>query len=152
MNAIAHDPVHTSGDRVVDLWPDDPAEDAREVWQRAAMVAATGVALVTLVLAIILQTAYHGVILLWTWLGLPLLFAAKAFARIGAAGAGRTRAALHQTPPPNGEREVRLTFDELALIYKSLEAVKTLRTLPAQNELLEDTIQVVDHSLKTFAR
>jgi hypothetical protein len=154
MNAIAHDPVHRSVDRVVDLWPEDPAEDALEMglWQWGAMFAATGVALVTLVLAIILQTAYHGVILLWTWLGLPLLFVAKAFAHIGAAGAGRIRAWLHPIPPQNGEREVRLTFDELALIYKSLEAVKTLGALPPQDELLEDTILVVDQSLNTFAR
>jgi hypothetical protein len=153
MNAIAHDPVR-SVDRVVDLWPEDPAEDALEMglWQWGAMFAATGVALVTLVLAIILQTAYHGVILLWTWLGLPLLFVAKAFAHIGAAGAGRIRAWLHPIPPQNGEREVRLTFDELALIYKSLEAVKTLGALPPQDELLEDTILVVDQSLNTFAR
>jgi hypothetical protein len=154
MNAIAHDPVHCSVDRVVDLWPEDPAEDALEMglWQWGAMFAATGVALVTLVLAIILQTAYHGVILLWIWLGLPLLFVAKASAHIGAAGAGRIRAWLHPIPPKNGEREVRLTFDELALIYKSLEAVKTLGALPPQDELLEDTIQVVDQSLNTFAR
>jgi hypothetical protein len=45
--------------------------------------------------------------------------------------------------------EVRLTFDELALIYKSLEAVKTLGVLPPQDELLADTIQVVDQSLNT---
>jgi hypothetical protein len=71
----------------VNLWPEDSAEDALEMrlWQWAAMFAATGVALVTLVLAIILQTAYHGVILLWIWLGLPFLFVAKAFAHIGAA-------------------------------------------------------------------
>jgi hypothetical protein len=122
------------------------------LWQWAAMFAATGVALVTLVLAIILQTAYYGVILLWIWLGLPLLFVAKAFAHIGAAGADRIRAWLDLVPPQNGEREVRLTFDELALIYKSLEAVKTIGALPAQDELLEDTIQVVDQSLNTFAR
>jgi hypothetical protein len=47
-------------------------------------------------------------------------------------------------------KEVRLTFDELALIYKSLEAAKTLGALPPQDELLEDTIQIVDQSLNTF--
>ena len=41
-------------------------------------------------------------------------------------------------------------LDELALIYKSLEAVKTLGALPPQDELLEDTIQIVDQSLNTF--
>ena len=35
-------------------------------------------------------------------------------------------------------------------IYKSLEAVKTLGALPPQDELLEDTIQIVDQSLNTF--
>jgi hypothetical protein len=49
-------------------------------------------------------------------------------------------------------RALRLSFDELALIYKSLEAVKTLGALPPQDELLEDTIQVVDQSLNAFAR
>jgi hypothetical protein len=110
------------------------------------------VALVALVLAIILQTAYHGVILLWISLGLPLLFVAKALAHIGAAGADRMRAWLDPVPPQNDERAVRLTFDELGLIYKSLEAVKTLGVLPPQDELLEDTIQVVDQSLNSFAR
>jgi hypothetical protein len=41
--------------------------------------------------------------------------------------------------------------DELGLIYKSLEAVKTLGALSPQDELLEDTIQVVDQSLNAFA-
>jgi hypothetical protein len=152
MNAIAHDPVHSSVDRVVNLWPEDPAEDTLDMGlrHRAAMFAALGVALVTLVLAIVLQTAYHGVILLWTWLALPLLFVAKALAHIGPAGADRMRARLDPVPPRNGEREVRLTFDELGLIYKALEAVKTLGALPPQDELLEDTIQVVDQSLNAF--
>jgi hypothetical protein len=154
MNAIARDPVHSSVDRVVNLWPEDPAEDTFEMGlrQRAAMFAALGVALVTLVLAIVLQTAYHGVILLWISLGLPLLLLAKAIADIGAAGLDRVRAWLSPVPPQNGKRELRLSFDELALIYKSLEAVKTLGALPPQDELLEDTIQVVDQSLNAFAR
>jgi hypothetical protein len=92
MNAIAHDPVHSSLDRVVNLWPDDPAEDTLGVWQWAAMFSATGVALVTLVLAIILQTAYHVLISLWIWLGLPLLFVAKAAMHIGRVGSDRIRA------------------------------------------------------------
>jgi hypothetical protein len=40
-----------------------------------------------------------------------------------------------------------LTFDELALIYKSLQAVKTLGALPPHDELLDDTMQLVDQAL-----
>jgi hypothetical protein len=39
---------------------------------------------------------------------------------------------------------------QLRLTRESLEAVKTLGALPPQDELLEDTIQVVDQSLNTF--
>jgi len=153
MNAIAHDPVNRAVDRVV--WPEDPAEDTLEMGlrQRAALFSATGVALAGLFTAIVLQTGYHAVILLWVSLGLPLLFAAKAIAHIGRAAVDRIRAWSDARPPQRGEaspKEVRLTFDELALIYKSLEAVKTLGALPPQDELLEDTIQIVDQSLNTF--
>jgi hypothetical protein len=71
----------------------------------------------------------------------------------GRAAVDRARARSDPRPPQRGEAsptEVRLTFDELALIYKSLEAVKTLGALPPQDELLEDTIQIVDQSLNTF--
>jgi hypothetical protein len=44
--------------------------------------------------------------------------------------------------------ELKLTFGELALVSKSLQAVKTLGALPPQDELLDDTIQVVDQALK----
>ncbi len=46
MNAIAHDSMLGSLDRVINLWPDDPADDTLEMglWQRAAMFAALGVA------------------------------------------------------------------------------------------------------------
>jgi hypothetical protein len=40
-----------------------------------------------------------------------------------------------------------LTFDELALIYKSLQAVKTPGALPPRDELLDDTMQLVDQAL-----
>jgi len=153
MNAIAHDSVHSSIDRVIDLWPGEPAEDEMGLGQRAALFSATGVALVGLFTAIVLQTAYHAVILLWVALGLPLLFAAKPIAHIGWAALDRVRAWSDPRPPRKGEAspmEVRLTFDELALIYKSLEAVKTLGALPPQDELLDDTIQIVDQSLNTF--
>jgi hypothetical protein len=47
--------------------------------------------------------------------------------------------------------ELKLTFGELALIYKSLQAVKTLGALPPQDELLNDTIQLVDQALNRAA-
>lgn len=54
--------------------------------------------------------------------------------------------------PANAERqEVEFTFDELALIYKSLQAVKTLAVLPRNDELLDDTIQRIDQALNTTA-
>jgi len=43
--------------------------------------------------------------------------------------------------------ELKLTFSELALIHKSLQAVKTLGALPLQDELLNDTIELVDQAL-----
>jgi hypothetical protein len=36
--------------------------------------------------------------------------------------------------------DVTLTFDQLALIYKALQAAKTFAALPAQDELLDDTM------------
>jgi hypothetical protein len=50
------------------------------------------------------------------------------------------------TTTPSTTR-LELSFDELALIYKSLLAVKTLGALPPDDELLDDTIQVVDRTL-----
>ena len=44
--------------------------------------------------------------------------------------------------------ELKFTFNELALIYKSLQAAKTLGALPPQDELLDDTIELVDQALK----
>jgi hypothetical protein len=155
MNTTAHDPVETSLDRVINLWPDEPADDTLEMGlrERAALFSALGVGLAGLFTAVVLQTAYHALILLWVSLGLPLLFAAKPIAHIGRAAVDRVRAWSDLRPPQRGEaspKEVRLTFDELALIYKSLEAVKTLGALPPQDELLEDTIQIVDQNLNTF--
>ena len=43
--------------------------------------------------------------------------------------------------------DLRLTFDELVLIYRSLQAVKTLRALPPEDELLDGTMQLVDQAL-----
>jgi hypothetical protein len=49
----------------------------------------------------------------------------------------------------NGDQlhELQLTFAELVLIYKSLQAAKTLGALPPQDELLNDTIQLLDQTL-----
>jgi hypothetical protein len=154
MNETSQNSTVRSLDGVVDVWTEHSTEDTLEMglWQRGMVVGALGVGLVTLVLAIVLQTAYHGVILLWILFGLPLLFVARAVGHLGAAGANRVRARLDARPRENGEQDVRLTFDELALIYESLEAAKTMGALPPQDELLEDTIQIVDQGLNTFAR
>jgi hypothetical protein len=96
MNATAHDSAHESLDGITDLWPEDLAEDVEDtlkigVRQRAVLFSATAVALAGLFTAIVLQTAYHAVILLWVSLGLPLLFAAKTIAHIGRAALDRIR-------------------------------------------------------------
>jgi len=67
------------------------------------------------------------------------------------------RLSLVTTPAPATEstwrrpepetHELRLSFRELALIYKSLQAAKTLGALPPQDELLNDTIQLVEQAL-----
>jgi hypothetical protein len=42
---------------------------------------------------------------------------------------------------------LELTFDQLVLIHKSLQAVRTLAVLPLRDELLDDTMQLVDQAL-----
>jgi hypothetical protein len=42
---------------------------------------------------------------------------------------------------------LELTFDQLALIHKSLQAVRALGVLPPRDELLDDTVQLVDQAL-----
>jgi hypothetical protein len=42
---------------------------------------------------------------------------------------------------------LELTFGQLVLIYKSLQAVRTLAVLPLRDELLDDTMQLVDQAL-----
>jgi hypothetical protein len=61
----------------------------------------------------------------------------------------RAPAAPGSTRPRCDEQthDLKLTFRELALISKSLQAVKTLGALPPQDELLNDTIQLVDLAL-----
>ena len=44
-------------------------------------------------------------------------------------------------------QQIQLTFDQLALIRKALQAVRTLAVLPPRDELLDDTIDVVDIAL-----
>ena len=61
----------------------------------------------------------------------------------------RTRLSIDVPPTQSAaapKQELTLTFDELALIYKSLQAVKTLGALPSEDELLDDTIQLVDQA------
>ena len=75
-------------------------------------------------------------------------------------GAVRPSLSLVTTPPATTKspwhrteetHELKLTFSELTLVYKSLQAVKTLGALPPQDELLNDTIQVVDQALNRAA-
>jgi hypothetical protein len=44
--------------------------------------------------------------------------------------------------------DLKLSFRALSLVAKSLQAAKTLGALPPQDELLDDTILVVDQALK----
>jgi hypothetical protein len=43
--------------------------------------------------------------------------------------------------------ELTLSFDELTLVYKSLLAAKSLGVLSQSDELVDDTIQLVDQAL-----
>ena len=47
----------------------------------------------------------------------------------------------------HGTYELTLSFDELTLIYKSLLAAKSLGVLSQSDELVDDTIQLVDEAL-----
>jgi hypothetical protein len=66
----------------------------------------------------------------------------------------RPRVRLVATPestrprPDEQTHELKLTFGELSLIYRSLQAAKTLGVLPPEDELLDDTIQLVDQALQ----
>jgi hypothetical protein len=48
--------------------------------------------------------------------------------------------------------QLQLTFDQLALIHKSLQAVRTLGVLPPRDELLDDTMDLVDQALMQAVR
>jgi hypothetical protein len=43
--------------------------------------------------------------------------------------------------------ELTLSFDELTLIYKSLLAAKSLGVLSQEDELVDDTIELVERAL-----
>jgi hypothetical protein len=47
--------------------------------------------------------------------------------------------------------ELKFSFDELTLIYKSLLAAKALGLLPQEDERVDDTIQLVDQALNKAA-
>jgi hypothetical protein len=47
--------------------------------------------------------------------------------------------------------ELTLSFGELTLVHRSLEAVKTLGAFEPQDELLNDTIDLVDLALNEAA-
>lgn len=50
------------------------------------------------------------------------------------------------------QHKLQLTFDQLALIHKSLQAVRTLGVLPPRDELLDDTMELVDQALTSAVR
>jgi hypothetical protein len=56
------------------------------------------------------------------------------------------RPRLHLVRARPETHELRLSFRELSLIYRSLQAAKTLGALP-EDELLDNTIQLVDQAL-----
>ena len=45
------------------------------------------------------------------------------------------------------KHELKLSFDQLALIQKSLLAAKSLGVLSQEDELVDDTIRLVDQAL-----
>ena len=61
-----------------------------------------------------------------------------------------TPATTRSTEPRRDDQAhaLKLTFGQLALVHKSLQAAKTLGALPPQDELLNDTIQLVDLAMK----
>lgn len=61
--------------------------------------------------------------------------------------ATRPRLRLAATPDEQTE-QLSLTYRELALIYRSLQAAKTLRALPDESELLDDALQLIDQALR----
>jgi hypothetical protein len=77
--------------------------------------------------------------------------------QFAADAASRPKVRLVTTPPsrtaswvPNDKQpiELKLSFRELELIHRSLEAVRTLRLAEHQDDLLADTLQLVDVALE----
>lgn len=62
------------------------------------------------------------------------------------------RPANSRRPSNTPELELKLSFEELTLIYKSLLAAKSLGVLSQEDELVDDTIQRVDQALDGAAR
>ena len=60
----------------------------------------------------------------------------------------RARASISAARHDEQPNVLRLSFDELAVIYKSLQAAKTLGVLPPEDEFLDDTMELVDQALK----
>jgi hypothetical protein len=52
----------------------------------------------------------------------------------------------------DGNSRLELTFDQLALVHKSLQAVRALGVFPPQDELFTDTMQLVDQALSDAVR
>jgi hypothetical protein len=67
-------------------------------------------------------------------------------------GVGRTSWPPSRRLSSKAMHHLRLTFDQLALIHKSLQAVRTLAVLPPRDELLDDTIDLVDQALDHAVR
>jgi hypothetical protein len=145
MSALAHNfALPFPSDQANGEEPDRPS-----LTQGTIVLAAMTLGVFVLAAAVILQTAYDMLILLWFGLGRPLAFALKTFSR--AAGSAIRRVLPHVRRSGGRRRrgqQLVLTFDQLALIFKSLEAIKTLGVLPRQDELLGDTVQIVDQELR----
>jgi hypothetical protein len=75
-------------------------------------------------------------------------------------GASRPSLRLVTTPPrmeaawiASEEQpiELKLGFRQLDLIYRSLQAIRTLGLVPRQDDLLTDTLQLIDVALEEAA-
>ena len=62
--------------------------------------------------------------------------------------AAKQRDGCRQPRARRKAHKLELSNAELLLIYRSLEAAKTLRVVHPQDELLDDTLQLVSQALK----